>query len=300
MPERDVLICDVAPRDGLQNERVRLSPATRTRLCARLADAGLGRGEAGRFVPPHPRPARARAAEGVGARPPHDPTTWTGLALNTRGFDRAVASGLRHVNYTIAVTDSFSRRNQGASREDAVAAAAALAARARSEGIAFTVTLAVSFGCPFEGRVPARDTLLMAERALAWGPDELVFADTIGVAVPATVTAVLSGVASAPTRIGLHLHDTRNTAVANCFAALEHDVELFDASVGGTGGCPFAPGAGGNLATEDLVYALDESGVRTGIDLDALIRMSTWLGEQLGYRLPSSVARGRESSVDHP
>lgn len=275
-------VCDVAPRDGLQNEDVVLEPAVRAELCRRLATAGLSRVEAASFVHPEQVPAMAGAEEVIELLDADASVTWTGLVLNERGFDRALAAGLRRINYTLAATESFCRRNQGSGREDAEALTARLVERGRSEDVAVTVTLAVAFGCPFEGRVPPSETLAVAERAAAAGPDELVLADTIGVAVPSQVTELLGAAAALDVRLGVHFHDTRDTAIANTAAALECGVDLFDASVGGTGGCPFAPNATGNVATEDVVSLFDEMGVETGVDSDALLESSEWLAERLG------------------
>jgi (R)-citramalyl-CoA lyase len=288
---RDVTLCDVGPRDGLQNEDRVLEPAVRAELCARLAAAGLPRVEAVSFVSPRHVPAMAGAEDVVEALDRTSGTTWTGLVLNERGFDRAVASGLRHVNYTLPVTDTFCRRNQGCSRDEAEALALKLAERSRELGVRFSIILAVSFGCPFEGRVPLAQTLAVAERVAEARPDELTLADTIGVAVPTAVRALVGTLGALEVPVGVHFHNTRNTAIANAVAAIDAGCTLLDASVGGTGGCPFAPGATGNAATEDLVYLLDEMGLRTGIDLGAVLDCSAWLADQLGRALPGAVTR---------
>jgi isopropylmalate/homocitrate/citramalate synthase len=287
----DVVVCDVGPRDGLQNESVVLAPEVRAELCVRLAAAGLRRVEAVSFVSPRHVPAMAGAEAVVDALDHTGPTAWIGLVLNERGFDRAVASGLRHVNYTLAVTDAFCRRNQGCSRAEAEAVALTLGDRARELGVRLDITLAVAFGCPFEGRVAPEQTLAVAERVAAAGPAALTLADTIGVAVPTAVSTLVSGTQALGLRTGAHFHDTRNTAIANAVAAIDAGCTLLDASVGGTGGCPFAPGATGNAATEDLVYLLDEMGLRTGIDLDAVLDCSRWLSGRLGHPLPGAVTR---------
>jgi len=289
--DRDVMVCDVGPRDGLQNEARVLPASVRAELCSRLARAGVPRVEAVSFVSPRHVPAMAEAEAVVATLDRDGETEWTGLVLNERGFERALASGLRRVTYTLPVTDGFCRRNQGTTQAEAEALALRLAARARALEIRFGVILAVSFGCPFEGRVTSDRTLAVAERITAAGPDELTFADTIGVAVPTAVRDVLGRAHGLGVPVGAHFHDTRNTAIANVVAALEAGCTLLDASIGGSGGCPFAPGATGNAATEDVVYLLDEMGLRTGIDLDALRECSAWLAEHLGHALPSAVAR---------
>jgi len=288
----DVLICEVSPRDGLQNEPVVLGPEVRAELCVRLADAGLRRVEAVSFVHPKLVPAMAEPESVVASLQdgPED-RRWTGLALNQRGFDRAVASGLRRINYTLAVTESFCQRNQGCSRAEAEAVVAPIAERAHSEGIELTVTLAVSFGCPFEGRVDPAETLGLANRMIEAGVDELVLADTIGVAAPLAVRSLTEALVPSEVPIGGHFHDTRNTGIANAVAALEAGAVMLDSAAGGTGGCPFAPGASGNVATEDLVYALEEMGVETGVDIEAVREISFWLVELLGHPLPGSVTR---------
>lgn len=288
----ELLICEVSPRDGLQNEPVVLAPEVRAELCARLAGAGLRRVEAVSFVHPLRVPAMAEpelVIETVKSGP--DDLRWSALVLNERGFDRALASGLRRINYTLAATESFCQRNQGCAREEAEALVAPLVQRAHEAGILLTVTIAVSFGCPFEGRVDPAETLGLANRLLETGIDELVLADTIGVAAPAAVRSLTSALVPAGVPIGGHFHDTRNTGIANAVAALEAGAALLDAAAGGTGGCPFAPGASGNIATEDLVYVLEEMGVETGVDLEAVREISHWLGDLLGRALPGSVTK---------
>jgi isopropylmalate/homocitrate/citramalate synthase len=291
MPQRDVLICDVAPRDGLQIEDRSLSSDTRVELCRRLASAGLGRVEVASFVHPERVPTMAGAEEVVAGVAADAECEWTGLILNERGYDRALTAGLSRVNYTLAVTEAFSQRNQGCTRSQAEAVAVGLAQRARADGIKITFTLAVSFGCPFEGRVPESEPLVLASRLAASQPDELVFADTIGVAVPNAVSSLLLQSATLGARVGAHFHDTRGTGIANCAAAFASGCRLFDASVGGSGGCPFAPGATGNVATEDLIYLFEEMGIDTGVNLEGVRETSRWLSGQLGHVLPGAVTR---------
>jgi isopropylmalate/homocitrate/citramalate synthase len=286
-----VTICDVAPRDGLQNDPRVLAPSVRAELCARLVAAGFPRVEAASFVHPRLVPAMAGAEEVIAGLDEPSSELWTGLVLNERGYDRAVATGMKRVNYTLAATEAFSARNQGCTRDEALATALQLARRARQDGVSLTVTVAVAFGCPFEGRVAPRQALAVAAEVAHEGPQEVYFADTIGVAVPSAVTAMFREASSLGVPLGGHFHDTRNTGIANCVAALESGCALLDASTGGVGGCPFAPGASGNVASEDLVYLLDEMGVRTGVDLDAVLDCSEWLGRQLGRALTSAVGR---------
>ncbi|MDQ6606546.1 MAG: hydroxymethylglutaryl-CoA lyase [Actinomycetota bacterium] len=285
------LITDVSPRDGLQNDPVVLGPEIRAELCHRLAASGLARIEAVSFVSPRHVPAMAGAEEVMAALGDLDPGLLSGLVLNERGFERAVNTGLRQLNLSIAVTETFCQRNQGCSRVEAEALVAELAPRAAAAGVKLAVTIAVSFGCPFEGRVAPEQTLALVERVAASQPDEIVLADTIGVAVPAAVRSLIAAAITFGTPVGGHFHDTRNTGIANCLAALEVGASGLDASAGGVGGCPFAPGATGNVSTEDLVYVLEESGVTTGIDLDSLIACGHWLSEELGHPIPSAVSR---------
>jgi isopropylmalate/homocitrate/citramalate synthase len=276
-----VTICDVGPRDGLQNEPETLEPAFRAELVNRLAAAGLPRVEAASFVRADAVPQMAGAEEVVAAIDRRDGTEYSGLALNEQGYGRLAASGLDRVNFTLAATESFSKRNANQSVAEAQAAAESVIARSE---LPVTLTISVAFGCPFEGRV---DPGVVAEIAARFQTAEIVLADTIGVATPQQVRGLVERT-RAP---GVHLHNTRNTGYANAVAALESGATLFDASCGGLGGCPYAPRATGNIATEDLVYLFDGEGVETGIDLDALAAVSQWLEEALGRRLEGQVYR---------
>jgi hydroxymethylglutaryl-CoA lyase/(R)-citramalyl-CoA lyase len=276
-----VTICDVGPRDGLQNEPETLPPPARAELVNRLSAAKLPRIEAASFVRPDAVPQMAGAEDVVRALERHEGTEYSGLALNVKGYDRLVATGLDRVNFTLAATESFSRRNANQSVAEARAAAAGILERSE---LPVTVTISVAFGCPFEGKV---DPGVVAELASEFEHAEVVLADTIGVATPRQVRALVERT-SAP---GVHLHNTRNTGYANAEAALDGGATIFDASCGGLGGCPYAPRATGNIATEDLVYLFEGDGVDTGIDLDALVATSTWLEGVLGRRLEGQVYR---------
>jgi isopropylmalate/homocitrate/citramalate synthase len=276
-----VTICDVGPRDGLQNEPETLAPPLRAEFVDRLAAAGVPRIETASFVRTDAVPQMAGAEAVVAAVDRRDGTEYAGLALNKRGYERLVAAGLDRVNFTLAATDSFSRRNANQSVEDAAAAAAAVIDRG---ALPVTVTISVAFGCPFEGRV---DPGVVADLAARFPSAEVVLADTIGVATPRQVRDLVQRT-NAP---GVHLHNTRNTGYANAVAALESGATVFDASCGGLGGCPFAPRATGNIATEDLVYLLEGEGVETGVDLDGLIETSAWLEGLLGRRLEGQLYR---------
>jgi isopropylmalate/homocitrate/citramalate synthase len=279
----DVTICDVGPRDGLQNEPEVLAPAVRAELVDRLAATGLPRVEAVSFVRDDRVPQMAGAEEVVAAVERRDDTELSGLVLNEQGYERLTRTSLDRVNCTLAATETFNLRNANAPVEEATARVEAiLTAADRST----TVTIGVAFGCPFEGRVdPARVTELAAR--MRGSAAEVVLADTIGVATPTRVQDLVERAGAD----GIHLHNTRNTGYANAYAALEAGVRLFDASVGGLGGCPYAPRATGNIATEDLVYLLEGEGAATGVDLDALIRVSEWLEGVLGRRLEGYVYR---------
>lgn len=285
-----VTICDVGPRDGLQNDAKVLEPAVRAELVDRLAAAGLPRIEAVSFVNPARVPQMAGAEEVVAAIERRDGVIYAGLVLNERGYDRLRETGLDELHYAFASTETFNRRNQNASVDESLAVAGRLLERARADGIRATVTIGASFGCPFEGAVDPGRVLALAERLAGW--DEIVFADTIGVAVPRMVRELVTRATAVQMHpVGVHLHNTRNTGFANAFAAVEAGVSVLDASVGGVGGCPFAPRATGNICTEDLVYLLHGEGIETGIDLDALIEVAEWLEGVLGRQLEGQVYR---------
>jgi len=284
-----VTICDVGPRDGLQSQPQTLAPSVRAELCNRLAAVGLPRVEAVSFVSPERVPQMDGAEEVVASLESGSAVVFAGLVLNERGYERLAAAGLAEAHLTVAVSESFSRENANASVEEAASAAERILARAHEDGIRATVTLSTAFGCPFEGPVDPGRVTALAERLVAGGTDEIVYADTIGVGVPRQVKELLAVGVGVP--VGVHLHNTRNTGFANAYAALEAGATLFDASVGGIGGCPFAPRATGNIATEDLVYLLHGEGVETGVDLGALIGVAEWLESVLGRELEGQVYR---------
>jgi isopropylmalate/homocitrate/citramalate synthase len=274
-------LCDVGPRDGLQNEAEALEPATRAELVNRLAAAGLPRVEAASFVRDDRVPQMSRAEEVVDGIERRDGTEYSGLVLNEQGYERFAQTGLDRVNATLGATEAFNRRNGNASLDEAVARVERILAEARQPA---TVTISVAFGCPFEGRV---DPGAVAELAARFESAEVVLADTIGVGAPREVKALVSRTGAA----GFHGHNTRNTGYANALAALEAGASVLDASVGGLGGCPYAPRASGNVATEDLVYLLEHEGLETGVDLDALIETAVWLEGIFGRRLEGQVYR---------
>ena len=284
-------VCDVGPRDGLQSESRTLEPEVRAELVNRLADAGVPRIEAVSFVNPARVPPMAGAEEVVDRITRWESARFAGLVLNERGYDRLALTPLDEAHFTFAATESFNERNAGASVEDSLAAGARIVERAHADGRRATVTISVAFGCPFEGAVDPERVLGLAARVAGAGADEIVFADTIGVAVPRQVRGLVSRGAELGKPVGIHLHNTRSTGFANAYAALEAGATVFDASVGGLGGCPYAPRATGNVATEDLVYLLHGEGVETGIDLDALIGVAAWLEGVIGRELPGQVYR---------
>src|ERR687897_1355469 len=284
-----VQVVDVGPRDGLQNEEKILSPKTRAELCDRLAAAGVSRVEAASFVNPKRVPQMAGAEEVMAAIDRNPDTTYAGLVLNEKGYERAVEAGVDEVRYAFPVSETFARRNQNTTVADATELSGRLTERARLDGVRVSITLSAAFGCPFEGRVEPKVVPDIAERVGAAKPDEIVLADTIGVGVPKGVRELVGDVLNYGVTVGCHFHDTRNTGIANAAAAVEAGSTVLDASVGGTGGCPFAPKATGNIATEDLVYLLHGMGHETGIDLDALIECAQWLSGQLGKELPGQV-----------
>jgi (R)-citramalyl-CoA lyase len=280
------ILCDVGPRDGLQNEPDVLAPKVRAELVDRLAAAGLRRIEAVSFVRDDLVPQMAGAEEVVAGIERRDGVEYSGLVLNEQGHQRLRSTSLDRINCTLAATESFNRRNGNASLEEATARVERIV---EAVDRPVSVTISVAFGCPFEGAVDPGVVVALCERLRA--ADELVLADTIGVGTPKQVGSLLERVASAGGTVGGHFHNTRNTGYANAVAALEAGASVLDASVGGLGGCPFAPRATGNIATEDLVYLLEGDGVVTGVDLDALVRVSEWLEQLLGRQLPGQVYR---------
>jgi hydroxymethylglutaryl-CoA lyase/(R)-citramalyl-CoA lyase len=284
----EITLCDVGPRDGLQNDEAVLAPTVRAELCERLAAAGLSCVEAASFVHPKLVPQMAGAEEVLAALPRRDDVTWAALVLNRKGLERAVAAAAEEIHVTYPVTETFAQRNQNMGVEEAAAAAADIVEAAHEAGLRATVTLGAAFGCPFEGSVDPGVVADHARRMAA--ADELMLADTIGVGVPGQVKRLLQTV-DVDVPVGLHLHNTRNTGYANAYAGLEAGVTLFDASVGGLGGCPFAPQATGNIATEDLLYLLEGEGIDTGVDLGAVIDVAEWLSGVLGRPLPGLVHR---------
>lgn len=290
-PASNVEIVEVGARDGLQNERVILETSAKVELVERLVAAGSRRIEVASFVHPGRVPQMADAEAVVDALGPSpDGVSYIGLVLNRRGLDRALATTVDEINFVVGASDGFNRANAGASPGETMAAIEAMLPDAADRRT--TVTVSVAFGCPYDGVVPVEDVIALAVRAAAAGAEEVALGDTIGVAVPSLVAGTVEAVRrelDIPLRV--HFHDTRNTAVANAVAAHDLGVAVFDASVGGAGGCPFAPNATGNLATEDLAYLFERMGISTGLDPKRLVETTRWLEARLGKSLPSSVAR---------
>jgi hydroxymethylglutaryl-CoA lyase len=289
---QSVEIVEVAPRDGLQNEPAVLSTETKIELISGLAASGLRRIEATSFVNPARVPQMADS-EAVCDLLPRGSVSWIGLVLNERGLDRAIRAGVDEVNVVVVATDTFSQRNQGVTVADAIAAWGRMAARARAAGLRTTVTVAAAFGCPFEGEVAPERVANVLSRCAQAQPDEVALADTIGVGVPAGVRALadVAGDVAAGIPLRWHFHNTRNTGYANAITAVECGAAALDASAGGIGGCPFAPAATGNIATEDLLYLLHRSGIATGVDAEALAPMAGMLTSALGSEVPGLLGR---------
>ena len=289
---RTIEVVEVGPRDGLQNEALRVSTADKVELIRRCIAAGARRIEVASFVNPRKVPQMADAEAVVAALGKPEGVTRIGLVLNRRGAERAIAAGVDQLGAVAAASDSFGQRNQGQDAAQSVEEAKAIIAMAQAAGRSVQVTIAVAFGCPFEGEIDPAKVIQIARELAEAGPCEVALADTIGVAVPAQVSALVKAVraAIAPLPVRVHFHDTRNTGVANVWAAVEAGALTVDAALGGLGGCPFAPGAAGNVATEDVAYLLARSGIETGLDLAGLIEASHWLAGVMGKALPASLA----------
>jgi hydroxymethylglutaryl-CoA lyase len=293
MDGRRVEIIEVGPRDGLQNEPQPLPTAAKAEMIERAITAGVRRIEATSFVNPRRVPALADAEDLMGLVPRRAGVSYIGLAFNQRGLDRALAAQIHELNFVVVSTETFSRRNQGMSVAETLRTWHELAGQARAAGLRVSLTLAAAFGCPFEGEVDPKRVAGLVEQALDTRPDEIALADTIGVGVPSQVTELVGLVRQAAPDVPLrcHFHNTRNTGYANAVAAVTEGVQALDASMGGLGGCPFAPGATGNLATEDLTYLLHRMGLTTGLSLPTLVHNAEWLATQLNRPVPGLLYR---------
>ena len=291
MSTAPIIICDVGPRDGLQNADRILTPEVRAAYVDQLSGTGLPRIEAVSFVNPKRVPQMAGAEEVMAQISRVDGVEYAGLALNAKGYERAIACGVDLVQYVVPMSESFAEKNQGTTVEAATEVALELAAQAKQDGVKFAVTLSVAFGCPYDGAIDPAAVLATANRLAEGRVDELMLADTIGVAVPTQVRELFGGVSQLDVAVGGHFHNTRNTGYANAVAAIEAGATILDSSTGGLGGCPFTPNATGNIATEDLVYLLEGMGIGTGTNLEALFAVSRWLSGEMDAELPGLTYR---------
>lgn len=287
-----VEIVEVAPRDGLQNEKVLVSLEDKAELVRRAIACGARRIEVGSFVNPKKVPQMAGTDELIGMLPRRDDVIYIGLVMNRRGLDRGLAAGMDEAGAVCVATDSFAMRNQGQTRDESVGVAAVIVREAIAAGKGGQVTIGAAFGCPFEGEVDPAAVVAMARTLAEANPREIALADTIGVAVPGQVASLVSAVAEviAPIPVRVHLHNTRNTGLANAWVAVAAGASIIDSSLGGLGGCPFAPKATGNVPTEDIVYMFERSGIATGLDLPRLVEASDWLSGVMGGPLRSMVS----------
>ena len=288
-----VEIVDVSPRDGLQSQPILLDTSAKLELIQRLVDSGIRRMEAVSFVNPKRVPQMADAELVVKGLPQQDGLRFIGLVLNMRGYERAVATGIDEINCVVVASETFSMRNQGASLDQTMQNVTNICKQAETTHIANGVTVAAAFGCPFEGEIPQSQVINLVERLADIGYKEIALADTIGVASPSDVSRLLTGInrLNLDIKLRCHFHNTRNTAVANTYVAIQEGVRSFDASCGGVGGCPFAPAATGNVATEDLLYMIHRMGMRTNINVDKVIETAKWLEGPLQASVPSMLSK---------
>lgn len=290
---RQIEIVEVGPRDGLQNESAIVTTEDKRALIERIIAAGIRRVEVASFVDPRRVPQMADAERLVDLLPSRDDVVYIGLVLNERGAERALATQVHELGAVCVTTDAFALRNQGQTSDESLSVAKRIVSMAKAAGRRGQITIGGAFGCPFEGELKAGRTLEMAVQAAEAGPVEIALADTIGCAAPAEVETLVGQVAEAvaPLPVRVHFHNTRNTGLANVWAAVEAGARTVDASLGGLGGCPFAPAATGNVPTEDVVYMLERSGITTGLDLDRLIETASWFSKIIGKTLPGMVSR---------
>ncbi len=290
---RRIEIVEVGPRDGLQNEAAAVPTSVKLEFINRALDAGIRRIEVASFVNPRRVPQMADAEAILAALPRREDVSYVGLVLNRAGFDRAAAAGCREIGMVVFTTDEFNRRNQGVTCQESVRTWCGIASAAQAAGIRAQVTISAAFGCPFEGEVPVTRVVELARAVAEGGPFEIAIADTIGVGVPGQVTEIFSEVADALPGMPLrgHFHNTRNTGLANAYAAAMSGAQVLDASLGGLGGCPFAPAATGNIPTEDLVYMLGRMGIETGIELGLAIETARWIEQHVGHAVPGMLVK---------
>jgi len=300
MPAKSVEIIEVGPRDGLQSETDVMPTAMKVEFIQRLLEAGLRKIEVASFVHPGKVPQMADAEQVVSALPQKEGVIYIGLVLNERGFERAAATGINEVGFAVVASDTFNRRNQGVSTEDSISAWKRIASAADSAGLRANVMISAAFGCPFEGAVPESRVIEIAQELMKSEPTEIALADTIGVATPWQVRSLIEKMRPVigTTPLRCHFHNTRNTGIANAFVAIESGANALDASTGGIGGCPFAPAATGNIATEDLAYMLRHSGIVTGVSMPKLLATADWLGQQMNRPMPSMLSRAGDFSPE--
>lgn len=299
MTHTSVQIVEVGARDGLQNEPEIISTADKVALIQRGIDAGLKRFEVASFVHPKRVPQMADAEAVISALPDRSDVSYIGLCLNKRGVLRGIATregnarGIDEAGCVIVASDTFGMKNQGQTIKDGIRENSDMIRLAKSEGMIAQVTISASFGCPFEGEVNPQSVIDIAKAMAEAEPSEIALADTIGVGVPAQVRDLVGAVKEVigDTPLRAHFHNTRNTGIANALAAVEAGVDVLDSSIAGLGGCPFAPKATGNIATEDLIYMLDRSGIETGVSLDGIIDIATWFETILGRPTPAMVSK---------
>lgn len=286
-------IIDVAPRDGLQSQPRLVDSNTKLELIRRLIDAGIRRMEVVSFVNPKRVPQMADAEAVIAGLPQRDDVTYIGLVLNIKGFERAVESGIGEINYVVVATDTFGLRNQGATTEQCMSVAEEISRQAQKADMRVGVTVSAAFGCPFEGEVPQERVVNLIARLVDMGYAEVSLADTIGAAGPSDVAALIRKVKNVTgnVRLRCHFHNTRNTGVANAYAAIMEGVRTLDASCGGVGGCPFAPAATGNVATEDILYMVNRMGLKTGVAIEKIMETARWLEGPLETKMPAMVTR---------
>ena len=290
---RHVSIIEVGPRDGLQSEPEILPTASKIEFIRRAVDAGIRRLEVTSFVHPKRVPQMADAEDVIRGLPRKDGVIYIGLVLNRKGFERAQVTGIHEIGMAVVASDTYNQRNQGVPTAESVKAWVDIARAAKAAGIRANVMISSAFGCPFEGEVPVRRVLDLVDQVMEGDPVELGLADSIGVGVPSQVRDLIGAVREKARGVPIrcHFHNTRNTGIANAQAALDAGVASLDASIGGIGGCPFAPAATGNIPTDDLLYMLDRSGVETGVSLERIIATSEGLSEQLGRGTPAMLPK---------
>lgn len=300
MTHNAIELVEVGPRDGLQNEPDIISTQSKLELIERMLGYGARRLEVASFVHPKRVPQMADAEDVIAGLPDRADTTYIGLALNKRGVMRGIATreggkrGIDQIGCVLVASDTFGQKNQGQTIAEGIAENRDMIRFAKAEGMRAQITISAAFGCPFEGEVKPETVLQIAEEIATEAPEEIALADTIGVGTPAQVSDLfgkLGELLGGKIPMRAHFHNTRGTGIANAWAAYQAGVRIFDASLGGLGGCPFAPKATGNIATEDLIYMMEHSGIDSGVDLEAAITTNHWFAEKLGRQLPSMVAR---------